>query len=254
MPAPTARMKELVRKFLHSIGYRVVRTRQGGYPLDFRDDDIRLIRQAMPYTMTTPERLKVLIDSVRYLTDRSICGAFLECGVWKGGSMMAAALALSDLGETDREIVLCDVYDALLPVPTKRDYTVTGDEALTRGSAPQPYWNFVTVDDVRSNMEKTGYPPERIRYVRGQVEVTIPEHAPEHISLLRLDTDWYESTLHELTHLYPRLSKGGVLIVDDYGSHQGVREAVEQYFSNDLRRPFLARIDHGGVIGIKNYS
>jgi O-methyltransferase len=79
--------------------------------------------------------------------------------------------------------------------------------------------------------------------VKGRVEETLPERAPERISLLRLDTDWYESTRHELEHLYPRLSPGGILILDDYGCWQGAREATDEYFMAHPPRPFLARFN-----------
>ena len=88
-----------------------------------------------------------------------------------------------------------------------------------------------------------GSGPERIHFVEGKVEDTIPAHAPERIALLRLDTDWYESTRHELEHLYPRLSRGGVLIIDDYGHWQGARQAVDEYFG-DAHAALLNRIDY----------
>ena len=88
-------------------------------------------------------------------------------------------------------------------------------------------WAYATLDDVRANMETTGYPS--IRYVVGKVENTIPAQMPERINLLRLDTDWYESTRHELEHLWPRLRPGGVLILDDCGWWDGARRAVDEY-------------------------
>ena len=79
-------------------------------------------------------------------------------------------------------------------------------------------------------MASTGYPPDRVRYVKGPVERTIPDRLPGGpIALLRLDTDWYESTRHELLHLFPLLSPGGVLIIDDYGHWSGARKAVDEY-------------------------
>jgi hypothetical protein len=101
---------------------------------------------------------------------------------------------------------------------------------------------------VRFNIAKTQYPFERIVLVKGPVEKTRPDTVPESIALLRLDTDWYESTRHELTHLYPRLSSGGVLIVDDYGHWQGSRKAVDEFLGGRL---FLSRIDYTGRLAIK---
>lgn len=77
------------------------------------------------------------------------------------------------------------------------------------------------------------------------VEDTVPADAPDTISILRLDTDWYTSTRHELTHLYPRLSSGGVLIIDDYGYWQGSRTAVEEFLAETGARLLLTRISAG---------
>lgn len=97
----------------------------------------------------------------------------------------------------------------------------------------------------------TGYDREKFHFISGAVEETIPEQSPKEIALLRLDTDWYESTSHELKHLFPRLTVGGVLIVDDYGHWQGARQAVDEYVADNHVRIFLNRIDYTGRIGIK---
>jgi hypothetical protein len=108
----------------------------------------------------------------------------------------------------------------------------------------------VGVDEVRANLAATGYPLNKVRFIKGDVLQTIPAQAPQKISLLRLDTDWYKSTSHEMVHLYPRLSSKGVLLIDDYGHWKGSRQAVDEYFaSND---PILLnRLDYTGRIGIK---
>ena len=93
----------------------------------------------------------------------------------------------------------------------------------------------------------------RIQYPlrKGKVEDTLPKISPDEISILRLDTDWYESTRCELEVLFPKLSVGGVLIIDDYGHWQGCRKAVDEYFSKHGIRMFLQRIDYTGRVGIK---
>jgi hypothetical protein len=109
-------------------------------------------------------------------------------------------------------------------------------------------WCYSSDAEVAANMRTTGYPEDLVRLVKGKVEDTIPGLAPAEIAVLRLDTDWYESTRHELTHLYPRLAPGGVLIIDDYGYWAGARKAVDEYFAGAL---FLSRIDGTGRIAIK---
>jgi O-methyltransferase len=113
-------------------------------------------------------------------------------------------------------------------------------------------WCLATINDVEQNMKATSYVPSNIIYVKGKVENTIPTLSPDKvIALLRLDTDWYESTKHELIHLYPELTKGGVLIIDDYGHWDGCRKAVDEYFNNTDSSILLNRVDYTGRIGIK---
>jgi O-methyltransferase len=253
----------IIVRSLGAAGYRLIRTQRGGWPLDFRGADIAIVQAVQPYTMTSPERIKAIADATRHIIQANVAGAIVECGVWRGGSMMAAALTLLEAGCADRELVLCDVFDAAMPSPKACDRTVTGDSA----QSGEHYWNYVTRDEVARNMASTHYPDGLIRYVQGRVEETLPAAAPDRIALLRLDTDWYESTRHELETLYPRLELGGVLIIDDYGSHEGARMAVDEFFSaheaaakpsgtspRRATRPLLTRVDETGVIGVKAAS
>ena len=101
-------------------------------------------------------------------------------------------------------------------------------------------------------MRKTTYAPERLHFIKGKVQDTLTSSAPGSIALLRLDTDWYASTKHELQVLYPRLAKGGILILDDYGEWEGVRQAADEYFAtlgNDA--PLLHRIDCACYMAVK---
>ena len=112
-------------------------------------------------------------------------------------------------------------------------------------------WAYATLDEVERAMYETGYDRGKISFVKGKVEETIPDNAPQSISLLRLDTDWYESTRHELIHLYPRLSHGGVVIIDDYGHWLGARKAVDEYIEQNNICLLLNQLDHTGRIGVK---
>ena len=112
-------------------------------------------------------------------------------------------------------------------------------------------WAYGSLDEVRRNLGSTGYPDQYISFIEGKVEDTIPTNVPDRISLLRLDTDWYESTRHELQHLYPRLSPGGVLIIDDYGQWAGARKAVDEYVEDKKLKILLHRIDYTGRIAVK---
>ena len=224
------------------------------------DADRSIVERALPHTMTGPSRLVALVDAVRYCVRRDLRGAFVECGVWRGGSVLALILTLQDLGVSDRDIYLYDTFEGMT-APTEHDVSSLDPPALAtwraaerRGEKP---WNDMfdssrfNEDDVRQRVLSSGYPSERLHLVRGKVEDTLPAVMPEAIALLRLDTDWYESTRHELEHLYPRLASAGVLIIDDYGHWDGARRAVDEYFASHGPAPLLNRIDYTGRITTK---
>jgi O-methyltransferase len=223
------------------------------FPADFEESDIELCRRVGPYTMTTPPRLYALVRAVEYVAARDIPGAIVECGVWRGGSMMAVALMLLRLGKTDRELYLFDTFSGMT-APTDEDVKRSGERAadlLADESADSDIWAIASLDEVRAAVLAVGYPEERIHFVQGPVEETLPAEAPSEISLLRLDTDWYSSTKHELVHLYPRLTTGGVLILDDYGYWQGARRAVDEYLSENELTLLLNRVDNTARIAVK---
>lgn len=223
------------------------------FPRDFEPGDIEAWRAVSAFTMTSPERIYALREAVRYVVREKIPGDIVECGVWKGGSMMAVARTLLDLKDESRTLHLFDTFEGM-PPPTAADVDYTGQEAearLQRSDKDANLWAIAPLDQVKQAVLGVGYPADKIRFVKGKVEDTIPQEAPATIALLRLDTDWYESTWHELVHLFPRLQPGGVLIIDDYGHWQGARKAVDEYLSGHAVRILLNRIDYTGRIGVK---
>jgi hypothetical protein len=223
-------------------------------PPDFDRDTVEMIRRVAPFTMTSLERLYSLRQAVQYVVRHAIPGDIVECGVWKGGTMMAAALTLVELGERERGLWLYDTFEGM-SAPTGNDVDYAGRPAAAllqhEDRQTSPYWAYGPLETVRQVMQQSGYPSDRVTFVKGKVEDTIPAHAPQQIALLRLDTDWYESTYHELVHLYPRLSIGGVMILDDYGHWQGARRAVDQYMAETGAKLLLHRIDYTGRACVK---
>jgi O-methyltransferase len=207
-----------------------------------------------PYTMTSLERIQALGDAIGHVVRHAIPGDIVECGVWRGGSMMAAAKCLLKLREI-RQLYLFDTFEGM-PPPSEADVDCHGRPASTllaiSDRTTSDVWACSSIDEVRKNMNSTGYPEARVTYVQGRVEDTIPSQAPSSISVLRLDTDWYESTAHELHYLFPRLSAGGILIIDDYGHWQGARRAVDEYFATHNIPILLTRIDYTGRMGVKS--
>jgi len=219
-------------------------------------EDLAILNEVKAYTMTDVEKIHSMIQGARYVVEHGIPGSIVECGVWKGGSMMAAAKALVGMGSYERELYLFDTFEGMVE-PTDADLTRSGLQARDRFEELKSEdgrgsdWCRSEVDEVRRNLASVGYDDAKIHLVKGKVEDTIPEQAPESISLLRLDTDWYESTRHELVHLYPRLSVGGLLIIDDYGAWQGCRKAVDEYVTENRLKLFLTPLEKTGRIAVK---
>jgi O-methyltransferase len=251
--AKTSMIKTAIHKSFRTFGLDLVRfnPQVQVYPPDFGSDEIGIIREVQPWTMTSAERIYALIQAVRYVSANGIAGAIVECGVWKGGSMAAIARTLLQLQDTNRDLYLFDTFEGMSE-PTAQDLDYSGKQAadllLTDrgtmcGDAP--------LESVKQVLHQTGYPKEKIHFVAGKVEDTIPASAPESISLLRLDTDWYESTRHELVHLFPRLAQRGPIIIDDYGHWRGARQACDEYFADNRIPILLNRIDYTGRIALK---
>ena len=246
-------MKELMRSLLRRCGFELVRYRliEGKPPRlrDLSDADMGILDKIAPCTMTSVERQAELLGAVHHLVRHNILGSIVECGVWRGGGCMAAALALLDDKAADRDIYLYDTF-AGMTTPTEADKRaedgVAAQTCLDRSTdRALDTWCVASLDDVRANMASTGYPAERVHYIEGPVETTIPARLPEApIALLRLDTDWYESTRHELEHLFPLVAEGGIVIIDDYGHWAGARRAVDEYLAGLAKKYFLHRVDY----------
>ena len=250
---PRLALRRLLRQKARDLGAASPDRADETLPDDFTEADAQLWRQIAPYTMTTPGKVHTLARAVEYVARRPVRGAFVECGVWRGGSMMAVALTLLRLGVTDRELYLFDTF-AGMTAPGPQDVKQGGRHAsdvLRQTSQDASVWGIAPLEEVRAAVLGVGYPAERINFVKGPVEETLPRHAPGEIAVLRLDTDWYASTKHELVHLYPRLARGGVLIIDDYAYWRGARQAVDEYVQENEPTLLLIRIDHGARVAIK---
>jgi hypothetical protein len=240
------------------LGLQVSRASSAGnqLPIETTRADISIIEAVRPFTMTRGQKLWSLIDGVRYVTEARVPGAFVDCGVWRGGSVMAMALELQQLGVNYRQIWLYDTFEGMTP-PTSKDVEagtgVTAAQMLdsTPVDDGNNVWCVAGIDDVRTNVMSTGYPESQFTFVQGDVSRTLLESVPDSIALLRLDTDWYESTRSGLEILYPRLAIGGVCILDDYGHWQGARAAVDEYFEAQGHRPYMHPIDYSGRVFIK---
>lgn len=244
---------------LRNFGVDIIRYQQRDLINELIQDrgKLEIYNQVKPFTMTSQEKVNALIEAVNYVVKNNIEGAFVECGVWKGGSAMAMALTLKKLGDQTREIFLYDTFSGMNR-PTELDYDLTTGKAaeevfgLTKTSDDTSNWCFSSLEEVRKNVISSGYAENKLFFIEGKVEDTIPQNIPDQIALLRLDTDWYKSTRHELNYLFPLLKRNGIIIIDDYGCWAGAKKAVDEYIEENNICILLNRIDEaGGRIAIK---
>lgn len=235
-------------------GRTAQQSRHDRFARDYDATAIEIIKAVRPYSMTNNEKLFGLIQATRYVARNHIDGDIVECGVWRGGSMQAVARTLLEVGDPGRELYLFDTF-AGMSEPTELDVRRDGRSAADLLQAHKKsswVWAIASLDDVQAGFAQVPYPEDKLHYVVGKVEDTIPRELPARISILRLDTDWYESTKHELEHAYPRLSPGGILIIDDYGHWAGSRQATDEYVAT-LDEPLLLHRLGQGRIAVKPF-
>ncbi|MFB0505772.1 MAG: TylF/MycF/NovP-related O-methyltransferase [Thermodesulfobacteriota bacterium] len=247
-------IKQKIQNLCHFFGYEIRRYNKEYYPKDMDIEFKEIYEQCKDYTFTNIEKMYSTYKATEYIVNSRIPGDFVECGVWKGGSSMIIAHTLLRMKDMNRKIYLYDTFEGMTK-PTEKDIKITDGfpviiswERKQRNNCKK--WAFAPMRKVKKNMLSTGYPQENIIFVKGKVEITIPNTVPSKIALLRLDTDWYESTYHELEYLFPLLSNKGVLIVDDYGFYAGAKEASDKYFKENNISILLHRISWSRI-GVK---
>jgi hypothetical protein len=219
------------------------------------EPDRETIIAARPFTMTSIRRLEFLLNSISYLHANRIPGDIVECGVWKGGSIIAAAQKLASLGDLERQYWLYDTFEGM-PAPTREDGPAEARlYESRRKSHESAAWCACTLAEVQQNLfARARQLREAFHFVRGMVEKTLRDekNLPKQIALLRLDTDWYSSTKVELECLMPRVARNGVVIIDDYGQWQGSRLATDEFIAGLSFKPLLIPVDWGCRAFIKS--
>ncbi len=255
------RVKQCIRRIANSLGYdirRIAPEAKVEMPVELCAEEREIIDYVKRHelSMVTDTRLFSTVMACRHIVERGIAGDFVECGVWRGGNAIIAA-AIFKLYKSDRKVFLYDTFMGMT-TPTDADtYFATGAPALTTYLEHQQgehnEWAYVPIEKVKENFAEAGLFGHNIIFVQGDVLRTleIESNLPHKISVLRLDTDWHESTKKELEVLYPRLSIGGVLLIDDYGYFTGSRKATDEYFTALGKRPFLHYVDGAGRAAVK---
>jgi len=229
-------------------------------PVEFsaRDRDILNYVIDKRLTMGSRERVIATIAACKHAVDAETPGDFVECGVWRGGNSIAAKLTFEAYG-SDKQVWLFDTF-AGMTAPSDVDTTQfssgsTEDRFRDAQADDHNEWCFASLDEVRGNCCDAKLDMSAVHFVQGDVTKTLQDKAnlPAQISVLRLDTDFYDSTKAELDVLYPRLSIGGSILLDDYGHWEGAKQAVEEYFAAlpPPRRPLLQLTDYTGRMGVK---
>jgi len=191
-------------------------------------------------SMIGQKRMENLQTCVTDVLRRGVPGDLIETGVWRGGSVIFMRAVLAAYGDPDRRVWVADSF-AGLPPPDPRYAADAGD--VFHGYDVLA----VSLDEVKANFARYGLLDDRVRFLPGWFKDTLPVAPLERLAVARLDGDMYESTMDALRPLYPKLSVGGYLIVDDYGTVPGCRQAVDEYRAEHGITEPIVDIDGWGV-------
>lgn len=195
-----------------------------------------------PYTMTTAPRINALFQSMEFIRNNGIKGDYVECGVWRGGNILGMMRYLEYHGNTEPNIWLYDTFSGMTP-PENVDVDFMNNKAE---DILEHVLCMNSLEEVKQALTNSNYPSDKVKYVIGDICETLllKENVPDKIALLRLDTDWYNSTKIELEVLWDKLEVGAPCIIDDYGHWQGCRKAVDEFFGNLPQAHEFEHIDY----------
>jgi hypothetical protein len=191
------------------------------------------------FTMVGRKRLDNVQDCVEDLLARSVPGDLVETGVWRGGTTILMRAILKAHGNTDMTVWCADSFEGM-PKPTTTDLKAQAESDFSDRD-----YLAVTLDQVKANFERFGLLDDQVKFLKGWFCDTLPTAPIERIALLRMDGDLYSSTMDALKYLYPKVSPGGYVIVDDYNSWPACRQAVNEYrLEHGIREPLMAVDPH----------
>ncbi len=210
-----------------------------GFDLELRSEGADWPKYA--HTMIGLKRLDNLQFCVEDALTNGVAGDMVETGVWRGGASILMRAVLKAHGVTDRRVWAADSFEGL-PLPDAAQFPADAGDAHHR-------YDFlaIPVEQVRDNFDRYGLLDNQVQFLKGWFRDTLPSAPIERVAVLRLDGDMYESTWVALTSLYPKLSVGGYLIVDDYKVIPGCREAVDEYRRQNGIADEIVEIDWAGV-------
>ena len=253
-------MKYLLQKILSTTGYSLSKIDSRRFPIEASQVEVDIINFVLNnnYTMLGVERLYAALSAVRYTIENNIEGDFVECGVWRGGCSLAMAMYARHLG-SNKKVYLLDTFAGMTSpgINDKETGSKNNDKLMREYQKGQKdgynEMSFASLDDVVQIFRNEDLVTSA-EFIKGDVINTLNDDSwqPQNYSIVRLDTDFYDSTFEELMILYPRLTKSGVLLIDDYGHYEGAQKAVDEYFENhSVRKPLKLITDYTGRAIIK---
>ncbi len=254
------KISETIKNFLNKYNFKIEHAnswykRNEHRIAEISNDELKILKDISNYSMSTPANHWAIIQSMKHIKENNIKGDLVECGVWRGGNLILFKKMLKKLN-LEKKIFAFDTFEGM-PEPSKNDFdlkNINAEKIYENYKKKDLKWCFSEIDEVKNNINKFfKNENECFNFVKGKVEETLTneENLPKNISLLRLDTDFYESTKKELEILYPRLNEGGVLIIDDYGHWKGSKKAVDEYFNLEKNFLWFHRIDYASRLFIK---
>jgi O-methyltransferase len=191
------------------------------------------------YTMVGLKRLDNLQTCVEDVLSRGVPGDIIEAGTWRGGAAIFLRAILKAHRVSDRAVWVADSFEGC-PLTNKEKYPADAGEEQAH-----PFLS-VSLEKVKLNFSRFGLLDDQVRFLKGWFKDTLPQLTNQKWSVIRLDADLYESTIEALRHLYPNLSPGGYLIVDDYALPP-CREAVNDFRDANRIREEIHTIDWTGI-------
>ena len=245
-------IKKLIKKILSIFNYRIISNKDWNKKVEnliveASEQELEEFEKINEISLTSLPNRWSLLQSLHYINDNNIKGDIVETGVFRGANLVLINNFLNK-SNIDKKIYAYDTY-AGQPEPSNLDFDLKGTSMIDKFSDLKKK-NIITVycslEKVKENIIKYSINDlSKIIFVKGKVEDTLDDerNIPSQISLLRLDTDFYDSVKKSLEILYPKLISGGVLIIDDYGHFKGAKLAVDNYFK-DKQKIWMHRVDY----------
>ena len=245
-------LKKIIKKILNRFSYKIISNNDWNAKVEnliveATKEDIQEFEKVDEISLTSYPNRWSLIQSLKYIEENNISGEIVETGVYKGANLILINNFLTK-SNMHKKIFAFDTYEGQ-PDPSEKDFDIKGTKMIEKFEVLKkknvtPV--FCSLENVKKNiLNYSENDLEKIIFVKGKVEETLrsEKNLPNKISLLRLDTDFYDSIKISLEILYPRLCKGGVLIIDDYGHFKGAQTAVDDFFNNK-KNIWMHRVDY----------